>query len=149
MFIVLWHGIIDDLSNVQEEDAQENEQKIESERTNVKEAQDELKKHETVLMNINQKYADVKNKMEQLSDETDQLKVSERAGRSVYNEMLSLNILHLRIYIYINTLPGKSFWTVRFLMCFKELSFAHQPCIYLIQTTDSKSSNIVKYFYYL
>ncbi len=97
------------MSNVQEEDAQENEQKIESERTNVKEAQDELKKHETVLMNINQKYADVKNKMEQLSDETDQLKVSERAGRSVYNEMLSLNILHLRIYIYINTLPGKSF----------------------------------------
>ncbi len=65
------------MSNVQEEDAQENEQKIESERTNVKEAQDELKKHETILMNINQKYADVKNKMEQLSDETDQLKVSE------------------------------------------------------------------------
>ncbi len=66
------------MSNVQEEDAQENEQKIESERKNVKEAQDELKKHERVLMNINQKYIDVKNKMEQLSDETDQLKVRER-----------------------------------------------------------------------
>lgn len=65
------------MSNVQEEDAQENEQKIESERKNVKEAQDELKKHERVLMNINQKYIDVKNKMEQLSDETDQLKVRE------------------------------------------------------------------------
>lgn len=101
IFIVFRHGIIDDLSNVQEEDAQENEQKIESERKNVKEAQDELKKHERVLMNINQKYTDVKNKMEQLSDETDQLKVRESAGHSVYNATLSLNILHLRIYIYI------------------------------------------------
>uniref|UniRef100_A0A673L885 Structural maintenance of chromosomes protein 6 n=1 Tax=Sinocyclocheilus rhinocerous TaxID=307959 RepID=A0A673L885_9TELE len=70
------------LSNVQEEEAQENEQKIESERKNVKEAQDELKKHERVLMNINQKYKDVKNKMEQLSDETEQLKVRDCAGRS-------------------------------------------------------------------
>uniref|UniRef100_A0A8C1S198 Structural maintenance of chromosomes protein 6 n=1 Tax=Cyprinus carpio TaxID=7962 RepID=A0A8C1S198_CYPCA len=74
------------LSNVQEEEAQENEQKIESERKNVKEAQDELKKHETVLKNINQKYNDVRNKMEQLSDETEQLKVRDSAGRSVYND---------------------------------------------------------------
>jgi len=63
------------LSNVQEEDAQENELKIESERKNVKEARDELKNHEKGLMDINQKYKDVKNKMEQLSDETEQLKV--------------------------------------------------------------------------
>uniref|UniRef100_A0A8C1LL59 Structural maintenance of chromosomes protein 6 n=1 Tax=Cyprinus carpio TaxID=7962 RepID=A0A8C1LL59_CYPCA len=77
------------LSNVQEEEAQENEQKIESERKNVKEAQDELKKHETVLKNINQKYNDVKNKMEQLSDETEQLKVRDSAGRSVYNATLT------------------------------------------------------------
>lgn len=70
--------------NVQEEDAQENEQKIESERRNVKEAQDELKNHQRVLMNINQKYKDVKNKMEQLSDETEQLKVRDGTGRSVY-----------------------------------------------------------------
>lgn len=63
----------EDISSLEEE-AQENEQKIESERKTVKEAQDELKKHETVLKNINQKYNDVRNKMEQLSDETEQLK---------------------------------------------------------------------------
>lgn len=45
----------------------------------MKEAQDELKNHESVLMNINQKYKDVKNKMEQLSDETEQLKVRDIA----------------------------------------------------------------------
>ncbi len=33
------------------------------------------------------------------------------------------------------TLPVKSFWTVRFLMFFKEFSSAHQACIYLIQST--------------
>lgn len=69
------------MSNVQEEDAQENEQKIELERRNVKEAQDELKEHERVLSRINQKYKDVKNKMEQLSDETEQLKVRDSAGQ--------------------------------------------------------------------
>uniref|UniRef100_A0A8C1T6F8 Structural maintenance of chromosomes protein 6 n=1 Tax=Cyprinus carpio TaxID=7962 RepID=A0A8C1T6F8_CYPCA len=74
-FIVLLHRVTGYLSNVQEEDAQENEQKIELERRNVKEAQDELKEHERVLSRINQKYKDVKNKMEQLSDETEQLKV--------------------------------------------------------------------------
>ncbi|XP_052436639.1 structural maintenance of chromosomes protein 6 [Carassius gibelio] len=63
----------EDVSSLEEE-AEENEQKMESERRNVKEAQDELKKHETALMNINQKYNDVKTKVEQLSDEKEQLK---------------------------------------------------------------------------
>ncbi len=33
------------------------------------------------------------------------------------------------------TLPVKSFWTVRFVMFFKEVSSAQQACIYLIQST--------------
>lgn len=62
---------------MQEEEAQENEQKMESQRGNVTEAQTELKKHERLLMNINQQYKGVKNKMEHLSDEIEQLKVRE------------------------------------------------------------------------
>ncbi len=89
------------MSNVQEEDAQENEQKIESERTNVKEAQDELKKHETVLLNINQKYADVKNKMEQLSDETDQLKVRESWTFSIQRNAQFKYFTFENIYILV------------------------------------------------
>ncbi|KTG43485.1 hypothetical protein cypCar_00011980, partial [Cyprinus carpio] len=72
----------EDISSL-EEDAQENEQKIELERRNVKEAQDELKEHERVLSRINQKYKDVKNKMEQLSDETEQLKDCEAKAKEI------------------------------------------------------------------
>ncbi len=35
----------------------------------------------------------------------------------------------------ISALPVKSFWTVRFWMFYKELSSAHQACIYLILNT--------------
>uniref|UniRef100_A0A8C1T5H8 Structural maintenance of chromosomes protein 6 n=1 Tax=Cyprinus carpio TaxID=7962 RepID=A0A8C1T5H8_CYPCA len=86
-FIVLLHRVTGYLSNVQEEDAQENEQKIELERRNVKEAQDELKEHERVLSRINQKYKDVKNKMEQLSDETEQLKVRDSVIEGKLNKL--------------------------------------------------------------
>ncbi|KAA0710832.1 Structural maintenance of chromosomes protein 6 [Triplophysa tibetana] len=63
----------EDISSLEEE-AQENEQKMESQRGNVTEAQTELKKHERLLMNVNQQYKGVKNKMEHLSDEIEQLK---------------------------------------------------------------------------
>ncbi len=43
---------------------------------------------------------------------------------------------------------GQKFWTVRFLMFFKEVSSAHQACIYLIRSTE-KNSKFFKYFYYL
>ncbi|XP_057199354.1 structural maintenance of chromosomes protein 6 isoform X2 [Triplophysa rosa] len=45
----------EDISSLEEE-AQENEQKIESQRRNVTEAQTELKRHERLLVNINQQY---------------------------------------------------------------------------------------------
>uniref|UniRef100_A0AAR2KYZ7 Structural maintenance of chromosomes protein 6 n=1 Tax=Pygocentrus nattereri TaxID=42514 RepID=A0AAR2KYZ7_PYGNA len=64
----------EDISSLEEE-AQENEQKIELERKNVKEAQSELEKHNKVLMEIDRKHQDMKNKREQLTDETEQLKV--------------------------------------------------------------------------
>ncbi len=35
----------------------------------------------------------------------------------------------------LDTLPDKSFWTVRYFYVFKELSSAHQAGIYLIQNT--------------
>ncbi len=43
------------------------------------------------------------------------------------------------IYIYIYTLPLKSLGSVRFLMFFKEVSFAHQGCIYLIKNTEKNA----------
>ncbi len=147
MFIVLWHGIIDDLSNVQEEDAQENEQKIESERTNVKEAQDELKKHETMLMNINQKYADVKNKMEQLSDETDQLKVRESWTFSIQRNAQFKYFTFENIYIYRHSSRQK-FLNRKIFNVFLWILFC-SPTLHLFDPNNSKSSNIVKYFYYL
>ncbi|XP_072545405.1 structural maintenance of chromosomes protein 6 isoform X2 [Salminus brasiliensis] len=63
----------EDISSL-EEDAQENEQKIELERKNVKEAQTELEKHNKALMEIDRKHKDVRNKREQLTDEMEQLK---------------------------------------------------------------------------
>ncbi len=35
----------------------------------------------------------------------------------------------------LDTLPDKSFWTVRYFYVFKEFSSAHQAGIYLIQNT--------------
>lgn len=58
-----------------EEEGQENEQKIELETKNVKEAKSELEKHNKAITDLDRKYKDVKNKREQLSDETEQLKV--------------------------------------------------------------------------
>ncbi len=58
--------------------------------------------------------------------------------------MINLQIPHkyrLYIYIYIYSL-----WSVRFLMFFKEVSYAHRGCIYLIKNTE-KNCNIVQYFY--
>ncbi len=58
--------------------------------------------------------------------------------------MINLQIPHkyrLYIYIYIYSL-----WSVRFLMFFKEVSYVHKDCIYLIKNTEKKS-NIVQYFY--
>ncbi|XP_066524825.1 structural maintenance of chromosomes protein 6 isoform X2 [Hoplias malabaricus] len=63
----------EDISSLEEE-AQENEQKIEQERKNVKEAQNELEKHNKALMEIDRNHKDVKNKREQLADEKEQLK---------------------------------------------------------------------------
>ncbi len=47
-----------------------------------------------------------------------------------------------------DTLPVKSFLTVRFWMFFKEFSSAHQACIYLIQNT-AKAVILWNIFYYL
>lgn len=60
---------------LKEEESQENKQKIELERKNVKEAKSELEKHNKAIADLDRKYKDVKNKKEQLSDETEQLKV--------------------------------------------------------------------------
>lgn len=60
---------------LKEEESQENEQKIELERKNVKEARSELEKHNKAITDLDRKYKDVKNKREQLSDEAEQLKV--------------------------------------------------------------------------
>ncbi|XP_022528727.2 structural maintenance of chromosomes protein 6 isoform X2 [Astyanax mexicanus] len=63
----------EDISSL-EEDAQENEQKIELERKNVEEAHAELEQHNKALLELDQKYKDVRNKREKLADETEQLK---------------------------------------------------------------------------
>ncbi len=47
-----------------------------------------------------------------------------------------------------HTLPFKSLGSVRLLMFFKDISSAHQGCIYLIKKYR-KNSNIVKYYYNL
>lgn len=60
----------------QEEEAQEIEQKIDLERRNVEETKSELDKQDKVLFDINRKFQDNRNKMEQLSDDSEQLKVS-------------------------------------------------------------------------
>ncbi len=39
--------------------------------------------------------------------------------------------IYICMYVCTLTLPVKSFWTVRFLMFFKEFSSPHQACIYL------------------
>ncbi|XP_062864147.1 structural maintenance of chromosomes protein 6 [Trichomycterus rosablanca] len=63
----------EDISSLEEE-AQENEQKIKLEKKTVKEAQDELEKHNKAFLEMDQKHKDVKNKREQLTDEAEQLK---------------------------------------------------------------------------
>ncbi len=52
--------------------------------------------------------------------------------------------LYVCVYI-LYILLVKSFWTVRFVMFFKEVSSAHQACIYLIRRTE-KNSKLFKYF---
>ncbi len=47
----------------------------------------------------------------------------------------------------VGTLPVKSFWTVRYYNFF--LILLCSPSLHLFDPKYSKSSNIVKYFYYL
>ncbi|XP_005158646.1 structural maintenance of chromosomes protein 6 isoform X1 [Danio rerio] len=76
----------EDISSLEEE-AQENEQKIELEKRIVKEAEDELRKHEKGLLAVNQKFKDVKCKMEKLSDEMEQLKEEQVKAETVCNKL--------------------------------------------------------------
>ncbi len=47
-----------------------------------------------------------------------------------------------------HTLPFKSLGSVRFVMFFKEVSYAQQGCIYLIKnTTTNNNNNVVKYYF--
>ncbi|KAL7862168.1 hypothetical protein SRHO_G00136090 [Serrasalmus rhombeus] len=87
----------EDISSLEEE-AQENEQKIELERKNVKEAQSELEKHNKVLMEIDRKHQDMKNKREQLTDETEQLKEEQvKAAAECSKLEQSLKILEKKL----------------------------------------------------
>ncbi|KAF4084195.1 hypothetical protein AMELA_G00125660 [Ameiurus melas] len=76
----------EDVSSLEEE-SQENEQKIELERTNVKEAKSELEKHKKAITDLDRKYKDVKNKREQLSDETEQLKEEQVKAEAERNKL--------------------------------------------------------------
>ncbi|XP_034163931.2 structural maintenance of chromosomes protein 6 isoform X2 [Pangasianodon hypophthalmus] len=76
----------EDVSSLEEE-SQENEQKIELERKNVKEAKGELEKHNKAIIDLDRKYKDVKNKREQLSDETEQLKEEQGKGEAERNKL--------------------------------------------------------------
>ncbi len=51
-------------------------------------------------------------------------------------------------FLFIQHFIYKSLDTLLFLMFLKEVSYAHQACIYLIKNTE-KNNNIVKYFYNL
>lgn len=79
-----------DVYCLKEEEGQENEKKIELERKCVKEAKCELEKHNKTITDLDRKYKEVKNKREQISDETEQLKVSgnyliyEKTGKSAH-----------------------------------------------------------------
>uniref|UniRef100_A0A8C1GL86 Uncharacterized protein n=1 Tax=Cyprinus carpio TaxID=7962 RepID=A0A8C1GL86_CYPCA len=55
--------------------------------------------------------------------------------------------IHTYIHTYIYTVQVKSLETLLFLMFLKEVSSAHQACIYLIKNTEK--SNIVIYYYNL
>ncbi|XP_060790472.1 structural maintenance of chromosomes protein 6 isoform X2 [Neoarius graeffei] len=76
----------EDVSSLEEE-SQENKQKIELERKNVKEAKSELEKHNKAIADLDRKYKDVKNKKEQLSDETEQLKEEQAKAESDRNKL--------------------------------------------------------------
>ncbi|XP_076834227.1 structural maintenance of chromosomes protein 6 isoform X2 [Brachyhypopomus gauderio] len=83
---------VEDISSL-EEDAQENEQKIELERKSVKEAKIDLQRHNNALMEIEQKHQYVRNKSEQLLDETEELKdeqVKAEAESSKLNQSLQI-----------------------------------------------------------
>ncbi|KAK3538335.1 hypothetical protein QTP70_035213, partial [Hemibagrus guttatus] len=94
----------EDVSSL-EEDGQENEQKIELERKNVKVAKSELDKHNKAITDLDRKYRDVKNKREQLSDETEQLKeeqVKAEAERNKFEQ--TLKILEEKLKTYQDTI---------------------------------------------
>ncbi|XP_030627220.1 structural maintenance of chromosomes protein 6 [Chanos chanos] len=87
----------DDISSLEEE-AQENQLKIESERKNVKEAQNELKKQNKILVDVDRKHHDIRNKMEQLTDETEQLKEEQVKAEADCNKLdQSLKILEKKL----------------------------------------------------
>ncbi|TSO25151.1 Structural maintenance of chromosomes protein 6 [Bagarius yarrelli] len=75
----------EDVSSLEEE-SQENEQKIEIEKKNVKETKMELDKRNKAIADLNRKYRDVKNKKEQLSDETEQLKEEQAKAETDRNK---------------------------------------------------------------
>ena len=56
--------------------------------------------------------------------------------------------MYTKHLIEINTVQVKSLETLLFLMFLKEVSSAHQACIYLIKNTEKKC-NIVIYYYNL
>ena len=60
---------------LQEEEVQEIQQKIDLERKNVEETKAELDRQDALLLDIGQKLQDVRNKIELLTDDSDQLKV--------------------------------------------------------------------------
>lgn len=63
------------LKTVQEEVAQENQQKIEVEKQTVQEAKTELDKHRKMAEDADSKYASVRERIDQLSEEMESLKV--------------------------------------------------------------------------
>lgn len=55
--------------------AQENQQRIDSEKETVEEAKEELEEHKRTTKEVDCQYVDVRNRIEQLAEETEPLKV--------------------------------------------------------------------------
>lgn len=70
-----WNVICSIAQTLQEEVAQENNQKMESEKQTVHEAKEVLDKHAKAVMDIDKQYSDVRARLDQLAEEMDPLKV--------------------------------------------------------------------------
>lgn len=68
----------------QEDVAQENHQKIETEKQIVQKAKSEFDKHQKVLEEAYSKYSSVRNKIDQLSEEIEPLKVNKKKFQKLY-----------------------------------------------------------------